>query len=230
MLAQAPPNDLAGRLRGRPGYAGAARHAGASGAVGTLMSFPRDAEIYGEGDPAGTFYEVLGGAVRTCRIMADGRRQIGDFYLPGDVFGFEGGKEHVYSAEAVAGCKVVAMPRRAFDGAGEGEQLLRLAVREIERAQNHVLLLVKSAHARVAAFLLDMAARSAARTGFDLPGLDLPAFELPMSRQDIADYLGLTIETVSRTLTGFEAAALIALPSARRVVLRDRAALNRLNA
>jgi len=85
--------------------------------------------------------------------------------------------------------------------------------------QKRVLLLVQSAQERVASFLLEMAERTPASN----------IIELPMTRQDIADYLGLTIETVSRTLTALEAAATIEVPTSRRIVLRNRPALNRLN-
>jgi CRP/FNR family nitrogen fixation transcriptional regulator len=195
---------------------------GARGAA--VMTFARDAEIYGEGEPADYLYEVLSGAVRTCKILADGRRQISNFYLAGDFFGLESGTEHLYSAEAVAGCRVIATKRRAFDALathqGDGSRtLLQIAIKELRHAQEHAFLLIRSAQERVAGFLLDMGRRSAA-----------DEFDLPMSRQEIADYLGLTIETVSRTMTGFEASALIALPSARHVVLRDRRGLQRLNA
>jgi CRP-like cAMP-binding protein len=86
--------------------------------------------------------------------------------------------------------------------------------------QDHILLLIMTAQERVVGFLLEMADRVSGGN----------AVELPMSRQDIADYLGLTIETVSRTLTHLENAAAIELPTSRRVVLRNRTALNRLNA
>jgi len=99
-------------------------------------------------------------------------------------------------------------------------QMRTLTAQELGRAQNHMLLLIRNAQERIAAFLLEMAARA--------PGAD--SVELPMSRQDIADYLGLTIETVSRTLTQLEAEAAIALPTSRRVVLRNRSALSELNA
>jgi CRP-like cAMP-binding protein len=84
---------------------------------------------------------------------------------------------------------------------------------------DRVLLLIKSAQERVASFLLEMADRAAGGN----------VVELPMSRQDIADYLGLTIGTVSRTLTCLESTAAIEVPSSRRIVLRNRSALNRLN-
>jgi CRP-like cAMP-binding protein len=90
---------------------------------------------------------------------------------------------------------------------------------KLQRVQNHMLLLVKSAQERVASFLLEMAKRACAEN----------VVELPMSRQDIADHLGLTIETVSRTLTGLESAAAIEVPTSRRIVLRNRSMLNRLN-
>ena len=86
--------------------------------------------------------------------------------------------------------------------------------------QDHILLLIKTAEERVVSFLLEMAARR--------PAAD--EIELPMSRQDIADYLGLTIETVSRTLRVLENSAAIALPNSRRVVLCNHSALCRLNA
>ena len=99
------------------------------------------------------------------------------------------------------------------------QQLLGMTARELGRAQNHVMLLIKTAQERVAGFLLEMADRAAGHNEVDLP----------MSRQDIADYLGLTIETVSRTLTYLENSAAIALPTSRRIVLRNRAALRQLN-
>jgi CRP-like cAMP-binding protein len=99
-------------------------------------------------------------------------------------------------------------------------QLWTLTVKELQRVQQHSLVLIKSADERVAGFLLEMAGRSSRDT----------AIELPMSRQDIADYLGLTIETVSRTFTQFVQSGLIALETSRRIQFRNRAALNRLNA
>jgi CRP-like cAMP-binding protein len=106
----------------------------------------------------------------------------------------------------------------ARDGA-IARELFDFSSRELRRMQNRVLLLIKSAQERVASFLLEMAERAAAGN----------VVELPMSRQDIADYLGLTIETVSRTLTCLESAAAIEVSTSRRIVLRNRSALNRLN-
>lgn len=192
--------------------------------MGAVMPFARNAEIYGENEPAEYLYKVVRGAVRTYRVLSDGRRQIGAFYLPGDFFGLELGEEHTFSAEAIVECKVMVIKRsslvnlaaRSHDVA---RQLWTMTANELQRAQCHIMLLIKTAQERVAGFLLEMAARAPAGNSVDLP----------MSRQDIADYLGLTIETVSRTLTQLENSAAIAVPSSRHIVLRNQAALNRLN-
>jgi len=192
--------------------------------MGAAMSFPRNAEIFGENEPAEYLYHVVSGAVRTYKILSDGRRQVGGFYLPGDTFGLEFADEHTFAAEAITSVKVLVIKRSALAGlaerdAGIARGLYGLTARELRRAQARLLLLVKSAQERVASFLLEMAERAAAGN----------VIELPMSRQDIADYLGLTIETVSRTLTSLETAAAIDVPSSRRIVLRNRGALSRLN-
>jgi CRP/FNR family transcriptional regulator, nitrogen fixation regulation protein len=192
--------------------------------MGAPMAFARNAEVYGEGEPADYLYKVIAGTVRTYKVLNDGRRQIGAFYLVGDVFGLEMGEEHTFSAEAITDSKVLIIKRSAVVGLAARDhevarQLWTLTSRELRRAQDHIMLLVKTARERVASFLLEMASR--------MPSGD--AIELPMSRQDIADYLGLTIETVSRTLTLLESAAAIELPSSRRIVLRNRTALGRLN-
>jgi CRP/FNR family transcriptional regulator, nitrogen fixation regulation protein len=193
--------------------------------MGATMSFLRDAEIYRESSPASYLYKVITGTVRTFKALSNGRRQIRAFYLPGDIFGVETGQEHAFSAEAVTAAKlrvverktIVALAARDNDVA---RQLWSLTSRDLKHAQNHVLLLIQSAQERVAGFLLEMADR--------VPAGD--EVELSMPRQDIADYLGLTIETVSRMMTQLEKGAAIALPTSRRVVLRNRSALNRTNA
>lgn len=191
--------------------------------LGVQMTYARDEEIFGEGEPAGFVYRVLSGAVRTYRVLSDGRRQIGDFLLPGDMLGLEAGLDHRLSAESV-GASVLMVVRRsslatlAADDRAVAGQIWAMTVHNLQRAQDHMLLLGRqSACERVCAFLLDLAER--------LP--DGPELELPMSRQDIADYLGLTIETVSRTFTQLQASGWIRLASLRRVVLSDRAAMAR---
>ena len=193
--------------------------------MGALMPFARNSEIYGENEPADYLYKVVSGTVRTYKVLVDGRRQIGGFHLPGDMFGFESGEEHTFSAEAITDCKILVIKRSAVIALAArdndiAQQMWALTARELQRVQDHIMVLIKSAQERVAGFLLEMADRAAGGG----------AVELPMSRQDIADYLGLTIETVSRTLTQLEKAAAIELPTSRRIVLRNRSALSRLNA
>jgi CRP-like cAMP-binding protein len=193
--------------------------------MGAPMAFSRNTEIYGENEPAEYLYKVISGTVRTYKMLNDGRRQIGFFYLPGDVFGLEVGDKHSFSAEAIADCKVLVIKRSSVIALAAREtdvarQLWEMTATELRRVQDHIMLLIKTAQERVAGFLLEMAARA--------PGAN--EIELPMSRQDIADYLGLTIETVSRTLTQLEKSAAIAVRTSRHVVLRNRAALTRMNA
>lgn len=193
--------------------------------MGAPMPFVRNAEIYGENEPAEYLYKVISGTVRTYKVLNDGRRQIGAFYLAGDIFGLEVGTEHTFSAEAIVDCKILVIKRSTVINLAAREtdvarQLWAMTASELQRVQDHIMLLIKTAQERVAGFLLEMAKRAPAGNEIDLP----------MSRQDIADYLGLTIETVSRTLTQLENSAAIAVPSSRRIVLRNRAALTRLNA
>lgn len=193
--------------------------------TGATLVFERNSEIFGEDEPVEYFYEVTKGAVRTYRILSDGRRQVCGFYLPGELFGLEAGEMHSCSAEAVTNSSIMLIRRSSVMAAVARDHMLahslwKLTARELQHAQAHALLLIKSARERVAAFLLEMTSRVG--TG--------AAIELPMSRQDIADYLGLTIETVSRTLTQLEANAAIELPASRRVIVRNRSALTQLNA
>ena len=205
--------------------AAAASLEGPLGLMGAPMRFARNGEIYGESEPAEYLYQVISGAVRTYRMLDDGRRQISAFYLPGDIFGVEAGDIHLSSAEAISDAQILVARRSAVMARAEHEknlarQLWMLTVRELQRVQQHSLALIKSAEERVAGFLLEMASRNSASA----------TIELPMSRQDIADYLGLTIETVSRTFTQFVHSGTIALETTRRIQLRNRTVLDRLNA
>ena len=198
---------------------------GAMEAMGSQMKFGPNEEIFGEAEPAEYVYKVTKGAVRTYKILCDGRRQIGGFHLPGDIFGLEIGKDHQFSAEAINDVTVLVVRRSVIVSLAERDcdtarELWSFTGRELNRAQEHLLLLVKTAQQRVASFLLEMSTRLAATD----------AIELPMSRQDIADYLGLTIETVSRTMTQLVSEHAIGLPSSRRIVLRNSGALRQLNA
>ncbi|MDA9463141.1 transcriptional regulator [Bradyrhizobium sp. CCBAU 53415] len=184
--------------------------------IATPMRFTRNSEIYSEDEAAEYLYQVVSGAVRTYKILEDGRRQIGAFYLPGDIFGFEAGGSHISSAGAICETQLLMVKRTALIVRASHEreltrQLWDAMVLELRRFQEHMMLLISSAEDRVVAFLLDMS-RRATKNG---------AIELPMSRQDVADYLGLTIETVSRTFTQLEQNGVIALPTSRRVELRN---------
>jgi len=192
--------------------------------IGAPTAFARNEEVFGEGEPAEYLYKVISGGVRTYNSLSDGRRQIAAFYFPGDIFGLEARKFHSVTAEAITRSKLHAVKKTKLMSRASGDLmmtqlLLDLTAQELLRAQAHMLLLLKSAEERVAGFLLDMAKREAGKHEFDLS----------MSRQDIAAYLGLTIETVSRTLTRLENAAVISMQTSRHIVLRDRPALHRLN-
>jgi CRP/FNR family transcriptional regulator, nitrogen fixation regulation protein len=189
------------------------------------LRFAADTEIYAEGDEARSYYKVTTGVVRTCRFLSDGRRQIHSFYVAGDVFGLEAGTHHRLSAEAVTDCTVVAYRRRGLEAlAAQDERLVQrffsYALQCLERAQEHSLVLGRrSATQKLAAFLLEMASKR--------PSDEI--IDLAMTRQDIADYLGLTIETVSRTLWQLERDGVITLPAARQVRLKNRTILHELN-
>jgi CRP/FNR family nitrogen fixation transcriptional regulator len=192
---------------------------------GVPMQFARNAEVYGEGEPADYVYKVLSGAVRTYKVLSDGRRQIIEFYLPGDVLGFDPGEEHACSAEAITDSQILLVRRTTLFKVAERDAsiarcLWALTATELRRSQRHALLLIKSAQERLAAFLLDMAERLPAKK----------EVELPMSRQDIADHLGLTIETVSRTLSQLADSSVIQFVASRRIVLRNRSMLSEMNA
>jgi CRP/FNR family nitrogen fixation transcriptional regulator len=190
--------------------------------LGVRMAFAKDEEIYGQDEDADLIYRVVGGAVRTTRVTSDGRRQIGGFYYPGEMFGVEPSGHHRFSAEALSDgiiLVVKASALRAVAGAEAFGQLTWAATnRELDQTQNHLLILGrKTAAERVASLLLDLANRHGAE-----------AVTLPMGRQDMADYLGLTIETVSRMLTQLQSAMVVEFVSARIFKIRNRCALARL--
>jgi CRP/FNR family nitrogen fixation transcriptional regulator len=186
--------------------------------IGIALKFARDQEIFGEGETADRVYKVVKGAVRCLRVLADGRRQIFQFYLPGDVFGVEAGLEHRATAEALTD-SVIISARRITLATEEGDlprRLWRLAIADLQCSQDHVLTLGRrAAGERVASLLVELAGR----TGGD------ETVELPMSRQDMADYLGLTIETVSRTLTHLQASGVISMHGCRSIHLNRPEAL-----
>jgi CRP/FNR family nitrogen fixation transcriptional regulator len=194
--------------------------------LGTSFNYSRDEEIYGEGEDAQYVYKIVTGAVRTSKIMRDGRRQIGRFYVPGEFFGLEFGEQHHLSAEAVADSKILLFTRRQIEALAQrnmdaARQMWLMTAGHLRHAEDHLLLLGrKTALERLAAFLIEMDQRHG-NCGF---------FELPMSRRDIADYLGLTLETVSRGFSELQKQRALELSGARHVVLRNRAILNAMSA
>jgi len=184
--------------------------------IGVARSLSRDQAVFAEGAAADFVYKVMSGAVRTFRLLADGRRQITGFFLPGDVFGIEARATHAATAEAICESVLVSARRASLGADGEAlGQLSRCVLRELHRTRDHLLTLGRrSAVERLASFLIDLADR----------GRAADRLALPMSRQDIADYLGLTIETVSRTLTQMQASGLVRVDG-RQVQLVRRAAL-----
>ena len=187
------------------------------------MAYARGEEIYAQEEEADLVYQVTSGCVRTTRLMSDGRRQIGSFYYPGDVFGLEQGGEHRFSAEALSDSVVqVAKRKAAVLAAGQDafdRFMAQALMTELERTQDHLLLLGrKTACERVATFLLEAADRAGGTR-----------IDLPMGRQDMADYLGLTIETVSRMVTQLQTGGVVDFPCCRQFIVRNRAALQRMS-
>jgi CRP/FNR family transcriptional regulator, nitrogen fixation regulation protein len=189
--------------------------------IGTRLSVSRNQEIYTEGDASDCWYKVVSGTVRICKLLADGRRHIAEFCFSGDCFGLDNTGRRIFSAEAVSDAIVLRLPRKATEQLMDqnpalARRLRETMLRDLANAHNRMLLLGRmTAPERVAAFLLEIfERRDAART-----------LDLPMSRTDIADYLGLTVETVCRTLSMFRHERMIAVPTPQRIELLDRAAL-----
>jgi CRP/FNR family nitrogen fixation transcriptional regulator len=189
-----------------------------SGVIATEFSYSKEEEIYGEGEPSEYVYQVIRGAVRTYKLLNDGRRQIGAFHLPGDVFGLDSGSAHRLTAEAIADTTVRLVKRRSLEAAAGSNvrvahNLWTMTVGDLRHAEDHMLLLGrKTAMERVATFLLEMD-RRLAKAGM---------MALPMCRRDIGDYLGLTLETVSRALSQLNDEGVLLFSSARQIVLRNR--------
>jgi CRP/FNR family nitrogen fixation transcriptional regulator len=198
--------------------------AGCPELVGSRMTHAQDEEIYGEGEEAEFVYKVVAGAVRTYKLLSDGRRQIGAFHLPGDTFGFESNSMHRLSAEAISDTIVLVFSRRALECCATrsidvARALWALTARSLDHAEDHMLLLGrKTAAERVAAFLLEMDQRMQP-TG---------AIRLPMTRRDIGDYLGLTLETVSRALSHLRAEGTVELATARQITVQRHSKLRTL--
>jgi CRP/FNR family transcriptional regulator, nitrogen fixation regulation protein len=192
--------------------------AGHAGLVATEFSYRKDEEIYGEDEPAEYVYQVISGAVRSYKLLSDGRRQIGAFHLPGDVFGLESGAAHRLAAEAIIDTTVRLVKRRGLEKAADSDvnvarRLWTITTGELRHAEDHMLLLGrKTAMERVATFLMEMDRR------LSVAGM----MALPMCRRDIGDYLGLTLETVSRALSQLHTQGVLGFSGARQIQLRNR--------
>ena len=176
-------------------------------------------EIFAAGAMALYCYKVLDGGIRVLKVCRDGRRQILEFLLPGDLLAFGAGDIHATTAEAMTRTTLMRFPRRRMEAMLETDSTLGLEVRktlssQLLLAQCHILLLGrKSAEERVASFLLLYAERQIAAAA---------SSDRPMLRQDIADYLGLSGETVSRVLNQMKRQGLVELPAAANIRILDR--------
>lgn len=189
--------------------------------AGRTMTIRRGQEIYCEGSSADNFYRIVTGAVRICKQMMNGRRQITEFAVANDMFGFDGLGEHLLSAEAITDVTLVRFPRRSVQELARrkseiAEMMQAITLRRLSAAQMQMVLLGrKTAPERVASFLLDFAERTSIANHAHV-------LDLPMSRYDVADHLGLTVETVSRALTAMRRSGLIAMDAAQHIRILDR--------
>jgi CRP/FNR family transcriptional regulator, nitrogen fixation regulation protein len=187
------------------------------------VRYRRDTEVFGEAEPAEFVYQVVEGAVRSFKLLSDGRRQIGAFHFAGDIFGLENGPVHRFTAEAIVDTTVRLLKSQDLEKVADHDlsvvfDLRCLTTQNLQHAEDHVLLLGRTtALEKVAAFLVEMDRRLAA-TGL---------MRLPMNRRDIGDYLGLRLETVSRALAELHRSGMLTFldHGQRRITLRDRAGL-----
>ena len=164
------------------------------------FKYSKGTEIFGQAEPAAYIYQVIEGAARSHKLLSDGRRQIGAFHLPSDIFGLENGEFHRFTAEAIVDTTLRLVKRQNLEREAKNDpamvlKLLNITTDNLQHVENHLLLLGRqSARERVAAFLLEMNGRLTSAG----------VMVLPMTRRDIADYLGLTLETVSRALSAYK--------------------------
>ena len=189
---------------------------------GAVRTLPAKQSIYMETDPAEDVFEVVSGTIKLYKLTPDGRRQITSFVYPGQMFGLADLGEYLHTAETVTPCTIRAYNRARVTAAMDSDndvaqRIAAAALADLAAAQEHLLLLGrKTATERLASFLVDLSARATQ------PGDTPKSVSIPMSRLDIADYLGLTIETVSRTFGRLRAWQIIALDGANAVHILDR--------
>ncbi|MEI9995574.1 MAG: cyclic nucleotide-binding domain-containing protein [Rhizomicrobium sp.] len=187
--------------------------------AGARLKLSRNEMIFQEGDPAQHIYRIVSGTIRLCRHTPDGRRHIAEFALAGDLFGVLGGQQQAFTAEAVGDAVLVAYSRTQLDRVAECDARFRANVlshlsTDLLSAQLHTFILgCQSAKERVASFIV----RFAERTG----AIETGRLTLPMGRQDIADHLGLTIETVCRAITALKNDGVLLVPSVHELLLRN---------
>ena len=192
-------------------------------AIGSRIHFSRGETIFSEGDPADYAYQIVSGTVRLCKHMADGRRQIAQFLFPGDFFSFMDLSEHSFTAEAVNEAVLVCYPLRQIERLEDERASLRknfsaMLSRRVRNIQNHLVMLGRqTAKERLASFLIVIIEHSHCKNGGTI--------EVPMSRQDIADYLGLTIETVCRVLSAMKKQGILSIPNLHQLVIKKAQAL-----
>lgn len=192
-------------------------------ALGAVCTFSRNETVFDEGDEVTAFYKIASGVVRLCRITEDGRRQIAGFRLPGDFIGVDWAGQYELTAEAVRDVTAIRFSRSRVekltcDDPTVRDHILAHIRSDLRSAHEHLLTLgCQSAAERVASFLHQLAGRAGIGDGGTL--------DMQLGRQDIADYLGLTLETVSRTFSEFQNRGIIALPKRRHVTIRSIAKL-----
>ena len=187
------------------------------------FKYSKGTEIFGEAEPADYIYQVIEGAVRTHKLLSDGRRQIGAFHLPGDIFGLDNGDFHRFTAEAIVDTAVRVVERRSLERVAKTDpaisrSLLIMTTANLQHVENRILLLGRNtARERVAAFLIEMNGRLTSAG----------VIALPMNRRDIADYLGLAFETVSREFSAFHRKGYLRFldPMQRQIIVLDAAGL-----
>src|SRR5215813_4271182 len=219
--------NLSGNPANRPRFLGELGNLSQTEIILSEFRYRRGAEIFGESEPAEYVYQVADGAARSYKLLSDGRRQINAFHLVGDIFGLENGGTHRFTAEAIVDTTVrlvkrVSLAHVAETDATVARDLLNMTATNLQHAEDHMLLLGrKTSLERVAAFLLEMDRRLTAAG----------VMALPMCRRDIADYLGLTLETVSRSLSVLHGKGVLGFlgQSQRQIVLLDRPKLTELD-
>jgi CRP/FNR family nitrogen fixation transcriptional regulator len=194
-----------------------------AGRLGPLIKVGKKQTIYEKGQPAHFCYKVVEGSVRVSRVLMDGHRQILSIHLPNEAFGIEYSDAYSATAEAVSDVTLLRCPRACIAKISESEsdarhQMMCMLSREALSAQEHLVMLGhQGAKVRVASFFLRLAELAGGKNGATI--------DMPVGRQDMADYLGLTIETTCRAITDFKESGIIAVPNRYQVVVRNFAGL-----